>query len=127
MRRFIREGRLKAARIGKQYRVAAADFNDFVGSKDRRTGAAPVHRRRRVLVSTTVDVDAISREESDRVTNLLLGAFNSLRGEGGGKRLDCIYYEEQGRLRIVVNAELGLANAVLGMIGGVLDVGRDNN
>lgn len=127
VRRFILQGKLKAARIGKQYRIAAADLDEFVASNGPPRPAAPVPRHRRVLVSTTVDVDAISREDSDRLTTALIGAFNSLRGEGGGKRLECIYYEEQGRLRIVMNAELSLTNAVLGMIGSIVNAeGNDN-
>jgi hypothetical protein len=49
---------------------------------------------------------------------MLTGTFNAARDESPGKRLDCIYYEELGRLRIVINADLDFASAVLGMIRG---------
>jgi hypothetical protein len=38
--------------------------------------------------------------------------------------LQCIYYEEQGRLRIVINADLEVSNGVLGLIGVLLDADR---
>ena len=123
VRRFIHEGKLKAARIGKQYRIHARDFSDFVGTNDPQRLTTTVNRRRRVIVSTTVDIEAISKEETYRVTTSLMGAFKSSRNEQSGKRLDCIYYEEQGRLRIVINADLHDTNAVLGLINGLVNDG----
>lgn len=124
VRRFIREGKLKALRIGKQYRITEGNLRALVGSKGPIRHAGTVNRRRRVLVSTTVDIDAIDKKEQARLVTGLMGAFHSIRDEQGGKRLDAIYYEEQGRLRVVIQADIGLTNAVLGMITVVLDDGR---
>jgi excisionase family DNA binding protein len=118
VRRFIREGKLKAVRIGKQYRIASRDLDDFVGADERRDSPSRDSRRRRVIVSTAVDIEAISPEQSYRIATMLTGTFNAARDESPGKRLDCIYYEELGRLRIVINADLDFASAVLGMIRG---------
>jgi excisionase family DNA binding protein len=123
VRRHIREGKLKASRIGKQYRVAASDLDALVGSDRTQSASASVSRRRRVLVSTTVDIEAIGPDETYRITTALSGAFSAEQESRGDKRLHCIYYEEQGSLRIIVNAELETANAVLGLIGFVLSDG----
>jgi excisionase family DNA binding protein len=120
VRRFIRDGKLAAARIGKQYRIAADDLGVLVGSPEYRT-PAPVGRQRRVIVSSTIDIEAISREDSDRLTVGLIGAFKSPPDGPPGRRVDCIYYEEQGRLRVVVNADLDSTNVMLGMLNGILD------
>src|SRR5690606_38311492 len=120
VRRYIREGRLKASRIGKQYRVAASDLDAFAGSDRTESAFASPSRRRRVLVSTTVDIEAIDPDETYRVSTALSGAFSAKQESPAGKRLDCIYYEEQGRLRIIVNADLEAATAILGLIGFVL-------
>lgn len=71
-------------------------------------------------MSTTVDIEAIGPEEAYRITTALSGAFHAKENSHAGKRLDCIYYEEQGRLRVILNAELEAANAILGLIGFVL-------
>lgn len=117
VRRYIREGRLKASRIGKQYRIAASDLDALAGVDPASPSA---DRRRRVLVSTTVDIEAIGPDEAYRLTTALSGAFRANEASPSSKRLDCIYYEEQGRLRVIVNAELEAANAMLGLIGFVL-------
>lgn len=119
IRRYIREGRLNATRIGKQYRIAVGDFHALVGSNETTTTAAPQARTRRVVVSATTDIHAISPGESDRITTLLTGAFTTQGGRAGA-HLECIYYEEAGTLRVVVNGELEFTSAVLGLVGSVL-------
>ena len=121
VRRHIREGRLKASRIGKQYRIAASDLDGLVGSDRQHDASASASRRRRVLVSTTVDIEAIGPEQTHRITTALSGAFSTKRENRSGERLDSIYYEEQGRLRIIVNAELETTSALLGLISLVLN------
>lgn len=119
VRRYIRDGRLRATRIGKQYRIAAADFEALVGSERPRADAAQVQRTRRVVVSATTDIHAISPRDAERITAVLGGAFTSQGGRAGA-RVDCIHYEDQGMLRIVVNGELEFTSAVLGMVAAVL-------
>lgn len=119
VRRYIRDGQLKATRIGKQYRITANDFQVFVGSNQPIQSSASVARTRRVVVSATTDIHAISPSESERVTTILSGAFNTA-GVRAGTHLECIYYEEEGTLRIVVNAELEFTSAVLSFINAVL-------
>jgi hypothetical protein len=82
-----------------------------------------VPRTRRVLVSSVVDIDAISRTESDRITTLVTSVFTSAR-DSANKRIDTLYFEEQGRLRITIHADAGYTASLLGMIDGVLDDGR---
>lgn len=120
VRRYIREGRLKASRIGKQYRIAASDLESFVGSNQFTGSSASPRRQRKMVVSTTVDVDAIGPDETYRITTALTGAFKAEQARTAGNRLDCIYYEEQGRLRIIINAELDTACELLGLINTVL-------
>ena len=117
VRRFIREGKLEATRLGKQYRISAQELSRFVGSDEK----SQPHRQRGVRVASTVDVDVVSPDEAQRITNLLLGAFHSSPEAEHGKRLECIYYEERAELRIAVHADLVTATAVLGMVNGLIE------
>ncbi|WP_243706287.1 helix-turn-helix domain-containing protein [Micromonospora sp. KC721] len=68
VRSYVRDGRLNAVRIGKQYRVARADFEALTGR--------PADRHaydRRVEVSTVLDVDGIDGDTADRIIALLDG------------------------------------------------------
>lgn len=62
-------------------------------------------------------------ERPYRITTALSGAFTAAREGARGKRLDCVYYEEQGKLRIIVNAELEFAYAVLSLVNFLLTEG----
>src|SRR5687767_6114486 len=89
IRRFIRQGRLPAKRIGKEYRITKAALDEF-------TGVAPapredVGRVRQVIVSSIVDVEAISPEDSQRIVTMLMAGMNSRKGEGDFPRIDSLY------------------------------------
>ncbi len=120
VRRFIREGRLKAAQVGRQYRIASGDLKQLAGATDQDSPAPPA-RRRRMVASTTIDIDGIEEDEQERLVTLLLGAFQSVNGAQGHGRFDSIYDAEEGRLRILINASLDATNTVLGLIRSVLE------
>jgi excisionase family DNA binding protein len=119
VRRFIREGKVRATRIGKQYRIPSAELERLAGQAN----AAPVPRSRRVAVSSIVDVAAISRPEADRLTTAVTGAFTATR-DSTLKGIHTVYYEEEGRLRITIHASASYTAAILGMIEAVLEDGR---
>jgi excisionase family DNA binding protein len=122
VRRYIREGRLKGKRIGKEYRITRTDLDEFAGG----TSAAeePVPRTRQVIVSSIVDVDALSPEESHRVTTMIMAGLNARRGEGDFPRVDSIYYPERAGLRIMITANPVLTCDLLRMINALLEAGR---
>ena len=120
VRRYIRGGRLKAKRIGKEYRVTRADLDAFAGATD----PDPVVRTRQVTVSSIVDVDAISPDDSQRVTTMLMAALNSRKGEPDYPRVDTIYYEERGRLRVTITANAMLTCDLIHMIDTLAGEGR---
>ena len=119
IRRYVRDGRLKARRIGKEYRIARADLDAFAG--ETRTADPPVTRTRHVIASSIVDIDAISPDESHRVTTMIMASLNSRKGEADFPRVDSIYYPEQGKLRITITASLILTCELLRMINSLLE------
>jgi excisionase family DNA binding protein len=121
IRRFIREGKLKATRVGKQFRIAESDLRTLMGSNEGEKPAVPQNRHRRIVVSTTVDIDAIGHTKQERLVKLLSSAFQSLHDEQKSRRFDLIYYEAEGRLRLLINGDLDITNAILGLIRVVLE------
>jgi excisionase family DNA binding protein len=114
VRNYVREGRLKAVRIGKQYRIARDDLEAFTG----RPVTAPegVRRRRHAEVSSVVQIDAISPDAASRVSNTLMAAVKG-RDEGDQPlRIDTIYDEQRGRLKVILTGSLGTSAGLLRMI-----------
>jgi excisionase family DNA binding protein len=103
VRRFIRAGRLPAKRIGKEYRITRSALDEFAGTAPD-PGNVPIPRVRQVLVSSIVDVDAISPEDGERITTLIMAGLNARRGEPDFPRVDSLYDADRGRLRIMITA-----------------------
>jgi excisionase family DNA binding protein len=122
IRRYVRDGRLKGRRIGKEYRIARADLDQFAG--ETRPADQPVARTRHVIASSIVDADVVSPEVSDRITTMVMASLNSRKGEADFPRVDCIYYPEQAKLRIMITASPVLTCELLRMINALLEAGR---
>jgi excisionase family DNA binding protein len=100
VRAYLRSGRLKGVRIGKQYRIAREDLAQLTG---RGGPLEPVVRHRHVDVSSIVQVDAISPESVDRVTNMLMAAAKAPRQEEHSLRVDTAYDHERARLKVFIS------------------------
>jgi len=115
VRRFIREGRLKATRIGKEYRIADTDLAGFAG------GAATAASAPHAVASTIVDISGIGADAGARITTLVMAALNMRRGEPDFPRVDTIYYEEHAKLRITITANVQLTYELLRTIAALLE------
>jgi excisionase family DNA binding protein len=115
VRSYVRSGRLKAIRIGKQYRVTRESLEDLTGP------AAPaVPRHRHVEVSSVIQVDAVSQETAGRVTNHLAGAAKAAQ-DGSALRAEAIYDEERAQLKVIVIGSLLNAANVFRLLGALLE------
>ena len=112
VRGYVRDGRLRATRIGKQYRITREDLAALTGHAASGADRDTVRRQRHVEVSSIVEVDAISPDASTRLTNMLLGSVNGRRAAGEPLRVETIYDETRARLKIIVVGGMG-ANADL--------------
>jgi excisionase family DNA binding protein len=121
VRNYVRAGRLKAVRIGKQYRIAREALEAFTGQPLPPSDAVP--RLRHVEVSSVVQVDAISGEAAGRISTTLMAAARSGSGEGPPLRVDTIYDAERGRLKLIVTGGLTESAGLLRMIAALTESG----
>ncbi|MFF4619109.1 helix-turn-helix domain-containing protein [Nonomuraea jabiensis] len=105
VRNYVRDGRLPAVRIGKQYRIAKEDLAAFTGT--------PLGVPRRAEVSSIVQIDGIARGDMDRVSTMVLG---SLAGWPHGLRVEFVYDEEREHLKVIVLGALEDSAQVLRII-----------
>ena len=121
VRNYVRDGRLKAVRIGKQYRITAEDLAAMTGRPAASFETEPIRRERHVEVSSIVEIDVISPEAANRVTNLLMGAANMRRSPEERLRIETIYDEERGRLKVIVVGSMESNGSTFRMIQRVLE------
>ena len=102
VRGYVRDGRLPATRIGKQYRIAEDDVRALTG------GRAPI--RSSVEVSAIVQIDPADRAIMDRVSTLVVGAATARAGSAGPPlHVQTVYDEARGTLKVIA---VGDADAV---------------
>ena len=123
VRNYVREGRLKAVRIGKQYRITSEDLAVLTGGSLPATPREDAHRTRHVEVSSVVAVDAISRQDSDRVMTLVLAAVNGPGEDGDPMRVQTVYDEERARLRIMLLGGAQSTAELLRLVNALLESG----
>jgi excisionase family DNA binding protein len=121
VRNYVREGRLKAVRIGKQYRIAAEDLAAMTGRPASSFDPEPVPRHRHVEVSSIVEIDAISPDLASRVTNLLMGAANGRGQRDEPLRIETIYDEERARLKVILVSAIDTTASILKVIKAVVE------
>lgn len=120
IRGYVRDGRLNAVRIGKQYRIAEADLEAFIGLPVPAPVRETVGRQRHTEVSSIVQVEAISRELAERVPTLLMAAANTRSGEGDPLRIETLYDAERARLKVIVLGGLADTARLFDYLEGVL-------
>ncbi|MFI5927186.1 helix-turn-helix domain-containing protein [Micromonospora sp. NPDC051543] len=123
VRGYIRSGRLRAVRIGKQYRIAARDLDALTGQVP-----APAIVRGQAEVSSIVQVDGVDRAAADRLGTLVLTSANTGHDQANPLRVQTVYDEERHRMKVIILGDpaataelLHLLDAVLNADNGLLD------
>jgi excisionase family DNA binding protein len=113
VRGYIRDGRLKAVRIGKQYRIAQADLDTFTG---RPADAA----RPRVEASTVVEFEGIGATAADRLSTLLVAGAQLPRDTAPPLRIQTLYDDARARLKVIILGGVAATADVLHTIDDIL-------
>ncbi|MEO3922275.1 helix-turn-helix domain-containing protein [Micromonosporaceae bacterium B7E4] len=116
VRGYIRSGRLRAVRIGKQYRIARADLDALTGGAGPTRPGGPAA----VEVSSIVQVDGIDRSGADRLGTFLLAGANTNHDLGRPLRVQTVHDEERGRMKIVILGDAAATAELLHLLDAVL-------
>ena len=117
VRAYVRDGRLKARKIGKQYRIARADLEALSGP----VAQAP---RRHLEVASIVEIEAMDREAAIAATNLILAAANGRSAREEPLRVETLYDEDRQRLKVIVVGGLSVTADLLKLIAVWAEAGR---
>ncbi|MFI5859865.1 helix-turn-helix domain-containing protein [Streptomyces sp. NPDC051546] len=127
VRNYVRDGRLKAVRIGKQYRISRADFEALTSLPAPADEEAPAHGeapRRHVEVSSIVQIDAIGPDAASRLANLVTASAQSPRDTPATLRVQTVYDKERARMKIVILGDAATTADLLQLVDGVLGPGN---
>ncbi|MEV6629339.1 helix-turn-helix domain-containing protein [Actinoplanes sp. NPDC051470] len=109
VRGYIRDGRLPAVRIGKQYRIAQSDLDAFTG---RPAPAGPA-----VSVTAVVEFDDVPAALADRIATLVVAGVQGV----DGLRVQAVHDASRAHLKLIVLGPPGVTGDVLHTIDGLLE------
>jgi excisionase family DNA binding protein len=121
VRNYVRSGRLKAIRIGKQYRIAREHLEALTGRPGEASGIGSETPRRHVEVSSIVQIEAISVDTASRVTNALMAAAKSPPEPEEPLRIDTIYDPERARLKVILTGSVATTASLLKFIAAYVE------
>jgi excisionase family DNA binding protein len=115
VRNYVREGRLTAVKIGKQYRIARTDLAAFTGAP-----AVPAAAGKHVEVSSIVQIDGLDRAAADRIGIVLTAGAQGPRDSPGQLRIQTLHDEERSRMKIVILGPPAATADLLLLVDGLL-------
>ncbi|MGE6698061.1 helix-turn-helix domain-containing protein [Hyphomonas sp. NPDC076900] len=105
--RFIREGRLKATKIGKQYRILGSDLDALAGISVSEAGPS-------ARVTAVVDVPDVDERLLQRMTASLMGAVAVPNPQGDPLSVNLAHDPVRRTLKVIA---VGSPNDVAGLLG----------
>jgi excisionase family DNA binding protein len=121
VRNYVRDGRLKAIRIGKQYRIAREHLEALTGRPPQVSATRSETPRHHVEVSSIVQIEGISVDAASRVTNALMAAAKSPSEAAEPLRIDTIYDPERARLKVILTGSVGTTASLLKFIAAYVE------
>ncbi|MBO0677673.1 helix-turn-helix domain-containing protein [Mycolicibacterium sp. S2-37] len=113
VRGYVRDGRLPAVRVGKQYRITERDLRAFTGVASDAPAAVAPHAH----VSTVVHIHDVDRRTMDRITTHLTAAAIGDSERRQPLDVHSTYDPSACRLTVFVVGDPETTAAVIGLIG----------
>ncbi|HWQ58339.1 MAG TPA: helix-turn-helix domain-containing protein [Clostridia bacterium] len=104
IQRYIREGKLRAKKIGKSWRVNGHDLSVFAENEEslllKGEGGPQSPVKEKVKASAVVDIAVREREEAQRIVSQIMGALNSKPADYGNSSVNAQYIEQESIVRV---------------------------
>lgn len=126
LRRYIREGRLKASKVGKSWRISGHDLSTFTEGGSVSVTAAPLimgesFERGEIKVSAVIDIPVANTQESVRIANTLTAISNSKPPEYGASALQTQYLMSENVVRVMIWGNLGYTQIILDSLTALIE------
>lgn len=140
VRKFIKEGKLKANKVGKQWRISQIDLEVFTENKNSAidnkglsfneelefsSDDDKLDTNNEIRVSSVVDINEIKKDAYLRISNMLLAIMNCKDVKLQRQTLNMKYNEKINRLRIMIWANIEETKELLDEIAMLVEVNKD--
>lgn len=109
IRNFINDKKLKATKVGRQWRISKDDLEEFTkdskySNKSINTSFIPKEKPNidfNITNSSVLNIENISKEKYIKISNLLIAASNSKGYTKNNSSISFNYYEDNENLKIL--------------------------
>jgi excisionase family DNA binding protein len=123
--RYIREGKLKANKVGKSWLITGHDLSVFAEGaevlREDQGSSAPTADKVRASISAVADIDVPGRDEAVRIMNTLTAAMNCKPAEYGASTMQAQYIEPERKVRVMLWGSPRFMEAMAGFISALTD------
>ena len=119
VRRFIRDGKIRATKIGREWRVRKEDLQQYAHGELANKPSEPqptTPLSSRVQVSAVIEINEGHPEEVSRISNSLIAALNSKDPSWGRSRYDLLYHPKTRKARFILNGTPLFIRTLLEMV-----------
>ncbi|PJJ26840.1 helix-turn-helix domain-containing protein [Lacrimispora celerecrescens] len=120
IQRYIREGKLRAGKIGKSWRVTGHDLSVFMESTKIPSGKETSHSINKsdyeIKVSSVIDIDVEGMDDAIRIMNTVTAALNTNLPEYGHPTMHAQFLESECKVRVTIWGNIQFAQAIIQLI-----------
>lgn len=122
IQRYIREGKLRAVKFGKGWRVSGHDLSVFTEGASASEPAEALESDRscagcRATASSVVEISSVSKPQAERILNALTAALNSKPPEYGKCTMHAQYIESLRQVRVTLWGDVFVVEQMLASVG----------
>ena len=123
IQRYIREGKLRATKIGKSWRVTGHDLSKFTQENSGATAenVTQTSKNDRCKASAVLDIKVFDKDEADRIINSLTAAMNIKPPEYGKTSMIAQFIEVDFTVRLTLWGNIRFMSAMLSMVDMYID------
>lgn len=113
IQRYIREGKLRAGKIGKGYRISGQDLSVFTEQEPNSLNKTHHIIAKNVIASSVVDILDIDKDEAMRITNTLTATMNVKPETYGQSSMQTQYIERERTVRVTLWGNVAFMAAMM--------------
>ena len=102
IQRYIREGKLRATKFGKSYRVSGQDLSIFTEQSIPSNQDVSPTMNKKVVASSVIDIFDLDRHEAMRIMNTLTATLNVKPDSYGQTSMQSQYIEQEQKVRVTL-------------------------
>ncbi|MBI9106588.1 MAG: helix-turn-helix domain-containing protein [Spirochaetales bacterium] len=126
VQRFIREGSLKARKIGRAWKIHVDDFKEYAHgelapkSSAEISSAPAIPIEHRLSVSAVIELRNAQNDEASRISNTLIAVLNGKDPAWGASRYDFLHDRDTGTARFILYGTPLFISSIMKMLDPLL-------